>query len=149
MSTPGTSSLRPASAGVRGTNPTASRIAAAQIGRLIAKAHRQLPASTIAPPTSGPAIGAIVLTSITTVSTRPILVGPAARIRIVCSTGSRMPAPMPCSARKATREPKSQATAHRPDPARNRASPAIHSCLAPKRSDAHAVTGTVTASASR
>ena len=80
---------------------------------------------------------------------RPSFSRPAARTSIVCTTGVIRPAAAPCSARKATRLPKSRAWPDSADPTVNSSSEPIHTGLSPKRSVAQPLTGTTTARASR
>jgi hypothetical protein len=87
-------------------------------GRLRKKIHRQVVAATIAPPSTGPRIGARKPGTKTMLITRAIRCGPAAWARIVCPTGRIMPAPSPCRTRKPISEPTDQADPASTDPAR-------------------------------
>jgi hypothetical protein len=69
------------------------------------KIHRQLAAPMIAPPSSGPNTGASSIGTPITLITRPIRCGPAAWARMVCPMGRIIPAPSPCSTRKAISDP--------------------------------------------
>jgi hypothetical protein len=75
--------------------------------------------------------------------------GPAACARIVIPAGMIMPPPSPWSRRKKISEPADHASPDSADPAMNSPTTSIHSCFAPKRSDAHPVIGITTASATR
>ena len=81
--------------------------------------------------------------------TRPIRWGPAACARMVIPAGMIIPPPKPCTTRKKISDPADHARPESTDPATNRVTTSIHSCLAPKRSDAHPVMGITTASATR
>ena len=112
------------------------------------KIHRQLAAPMIAPPSSGPNTGASSIGTPITLITRPIRCGPAAWARMVCPMGRIIPAPSPCSTRKATSDPIDQAAPASTEPARNTSSAKIHARLAPNRSAAHPVSGMTVAKAS-
>ena len=123
-------------------------MAATPTGRLMKKIHRQLHWSTIAPPSTGPKIGASSIGTPIRLITLPIRCGPAAWARIVWPTGRIIPAPTPCSTRKPISDPIDQDAPASVDPSRNRSSEASQTRLAPKRSLPHPVSGITLAKAS-
>jgi hypothetical protein len=116
---------------------------------LIRKIHRQDRWSTISPPSTGPKTGASNAGTPTTIMTRPILAGPAARARTVCPTGMSSAPAAPCSTRKPIRLPAFQANAHSAELVANATVAVMNSRLAPNRSTAHPVVGITTVRASR
>ena len=123
--------------------------ASAAIGRLTKKIQRQLAASTIAPPITGPAMGASSIGMPTTLITRPMRRGPAACRRIVWPTGMISPAPAPWMTRAAISDSIDVAAPARHEPTVKRASDAIQARFVPKRALAQPLSGIVLASASR
>jgi len=101
------------------------------------------------PPITGPRIGASIAGIETIPITRPILRGPATWAMISWPTGMIMPPPAPCRILKNTRLVTDAATAHSAEPAVKRTSEVMYTRLAPKRREAHPVTGITAASASR
>jgi hypothetical protein len=112
------------------------------------KIQRQLHSSTISPPNTGPRTGTSSIGTPKRLITRPIRCGPAACARIVWPTGRIIPAPSPCSTRKAINEPTDQATPASTEPVMKRSSETSQTCLAPKRSVAHPLNGITLAKAS-
>jgi hypothetical protein len=106
-------------------------------------------ASTMSPPMTGPSTGPSSAGTATTLMTRPMRCGPAARASMVCPTGRMIPPPIPWTTRKAIRLPADHAAPLSTEPARNSASDANHSLRAPKRSTAQPVSGMTIDSASR
>ncbi len=106
------------------------------------------------PPRTGPRIGPTAIGRLTVAVTRPSELAPpgterAARMARVISSGKIMPAPAPCSTRKAIRLSAFQATEHSAEPATKMVSAAIQSRLPPNRAWAQPTTGITTPRASR
>jgi hypothetical protein len=97
---------------------------------------------------TGPKIGASSSGTPIRAMTRPIRCGPAARASIVWPSGMIMPAPRPCTTRKAISAPIDHDRPASSEPAMNIASDAIHSGLAPKRCPAQPLSGITLANAS-
>jgi hypothetical protein len=105
--------------------------------------------STIKPPITGPRIGPSNIGTPITDITRPTRFGPATCVSRLIPTGMIMPPPKPCNTRKTISDSADHASPHSADPMPNSATEVIHTCLAPKRSDAQPVSGITVASASR
>jgi hypothetical protein len=79
---------------------------------------------------------------------RPIRLGPAARVMIVIPSGISIPPPRPWTTRKPISMPIELAAAHSADPAVNITSAIMYSRLVPNRSAAQPVSGMTVASES-
>jgi hypothetical protein len=112
------------------------------------KIQRHDALSTMSPPITGPKIGPSSVGTPITAITRPSRCGPAVCARTLMPTGMIMPPPKPCSTRKKIRDPDDHAKPQSAEPRPKSRTETIHTCLAPKRSDVHPVSGMTTASAS-
>ena len=132
-----------------GRSRQASVSASAATGRLTKKIQRHVASSTIAPPITGPAMGASSIGMPTTLITRPMRRGPAACRRMVWPTGMISPAAAPWITRDAISRSIDGAAPARQEPSVKSASDAIQTGFVPKRAPAQPLTGIVLASASR
>ena len=85
----------------------------------------------------------------TTLITRPIRSGPAARARIAWPTGMMRPPPRPCTTRNTTSEPSDHERPARTEPAMKSTRAAIHTRFAPNRRVSQPLSGITAANASR
>lgn len=102
-----------------GITRSAAANATTPTGTLTRKIQDQCRLCRIAPPITGPRIGASIAGIETIAITLPMRCGPATCAMISWPTGMIMPPPTPCSTRKATSASVEPATAHNAEPAVN------------------------------
>src|SRR5919197_1165693 len=146
---PRTSSRSSARRGTLGSRRIARASAMTPTGRFTKKIQRQLALSTIAPPMTGPKIGASSIGTPMKLITRPMRCGPAACASIVCPSGRIIPPPRPCNRRNTISEPIDHERPASAEPSMKRISEASQTGFAPNRSLAHPVSGMTLAEASR